>query len=61
MVTREIALARQAMVPLEGKAVLAYWDERQDQLIVYTSTQVPHIIRAGIAQFLGIRRRARCG
>ena len=54
VVTREISLARQAMVPMEGKAVLAYWDERQDQLIVYTSTQVPHIIRAGIAQFLGI-------
>ena len=42
------------MVPFEGKAVLAYWDERQDQLIVYTSTQVPHIIRAGIAQFLEV-------
>jgi carbon-monoxide dehydrogenase large subunit len=54
VVTREISLARQAMVPMEGKAVLAYWDERQDQLVVYTSTQVPHIIRTGIAQFLGI-------
>ena len=53
-VTREMSLARQAMVPLEGKAVLACWDERSDQLVVYTSTQVPHIIRAGIAQFLGL-------
>jgi len=50
----EISLARQAMVPLEGKAVLASWDARSDQLVVYTSTQVPHIIRAGIAQFLGM-------
>ena len=54
VVTREMSLARQAMVPLEGKAVLAYWDERNDQLMVYTSTQVPHIIRAGIAQFLAL-------
>ena len=54
VVTREISLSRQAMVPLEGKAVLAYWDDRSDQLMVYTSTQVPHIIRVGIAQFLGI-------
>ena len=54
VVTREMSLARQAMVPLEGKAVLAYWDERSDQLMIYTSTQVPHIIRAGIAQFLGM-------
>ncbi len=46
--------ARQAMVPMEGKAVLAYWDDRSDQLVVYTSTQVPHIIRVGLAQFLGI-------
>ena len=54
VVTREMSLARQAMVPLEGKAVLAYWDERNDQLVLYTSTQVPHIIRSGIAQFLAL-------
>jgi len=54
VVTREMSLARQAMVPLEGKAVLAYWDERSDQLMIYPSTQVPHIIRAGIAQVLGM-------
>ncbi len=54
VVSREISLARQAMVPLEGKAVLACWDERHDQLMLYASTQVPHIIRVGIAQFLGI-------
>jgi aerobic carbon-monoxide dehydrogenase large subunit len=54
IVKREFSLSRQAMVPLEGKAVLAYWDERSDQLMVYTSTQVPHIIRVGIAQFLAL-------
>lgn len=54
VVRREVSLSRQAMMPLEGKAVLAYWDERADQLIVYSSTQVPHMIRVGLAQFLGI-------
>src|SRR5262245_50082662 len=54
VIRREIALARQAMVPMEGKAVLAHWDDRSDQLVVYASTQVPHIIRVGLAQFLGI-------
>ena len=54
VVRREVALARQAMVPMEGKAVLAHWDDRSDQLVVYASTQVPHIIRVGLAQFLGI-------
>src|SRR5262249_56559566 len=54
VIRREIALARQAMVPMEGKAVLARWDDRTDQLLVYASTQVPHIIRVSLAQFLGI-------
>jgi carbon-monoxide dehydrogenase large subunit len=57
VVTREIELSRQAMVPMEGKAVVAYWDDRADQLIVYTSTQVPHLIRVGIAQSLGLEER----
>jgi aerobic carbon-monoxide dehydrogenase large subunit len=54
VIRREVALARQAMVPMEGKAVLAHWDDRAEQLVVYASTQVPHIIRVGLAQFLGI-------
>ncbi|MGE0875589.1 MAG: xanthine dehydrogenase family protein molybdopterin-binding subunit [Burkholderiales bacterium] len=54
VVKREIELSRQAMVPMEGKAVVAHWDERADQLVMYYSTQTPHIVRTGIAQFLGL-------
>ena len=54
VVKREYKLARQCMAPLEGKGVLAYWDDRADQLVVYTSTQVPHIIRTGLALCLGL-------
>jgi aerobic carbon-monoxide dehydrogenase large subunit len=54
VVKREVSLSRQAMVPLEGKAVVAHWDERTEQLMLYTSTQVPHMIRVGIAQFLNL-------
>ena len=54
VVEREMTMSRQAMVPLEGKAIVADWDYRADQLIVYTSTQVPHVIRIGLAQCLGI-------
>jgi carbon-monoxide dehydrogenase large subunit len=54
VVTRKYRLARQVMNPLEGKAVLAHWDERLNQLLVYTSTQVPHMIRTAIAEHLGI-------
>ena len=59
VVKREIALSRQSMNPLEGKAVLAYWDDRANQLVVYTSTQMPHLMRVGLARFLGLPRR-RC-
>jgi carbon-monoxide dehydrogenase large subunit len=56
-VTREYRMARQCMSPLEGKGVLAYWDDRPDQLVVVTSTQVPHIIRTGLAECLGLEQR----
>ncbi len=54
IVRREFRTGRQVMNPIEGKAVLAYWDDRADQLVVYTSTQVPHMIRSGIAESLGL-------
>jgi carbon-monoxide dehydrogenase large subunit len=57
VVKREYRLARQCMSPMEGKAVLAYWDDRVDQLVVYSSTQTPHLIRTGLALFLGIDQR----
>ena len=56
-VTREYRMNRQAMVPMEGRAVLAEWDDRTDQLVVHTSTQVPHLIRTGLALFLGLEQR----
>lgn len=52
VVRRRVELARQCMVPMEGKAVLAYWDHREDQLVVVSATQVPHMIRTGLAQCL---------
>ena len=54
VVKRDVELSRQAMVPMEGKAVVAHWDERADMLVMYYSTQTPHIVRTGIAQFLGL-------
>ena len=54
VVAREYRMNRQAGVPLEGRAVLAYWDHRLDELVVYDTTQHPHQTRAGIAQFLPI-------
>lgn len=54
VVRRKVALARQTIAPLEGIAVLACWDDRTDQLIIYCSSQSPHLLRIGIAKFLGL-------
>ncbi|SPD56691.1 Xanthine dehydrogenase, molybdenum binding subunit apoprotein (fragment) (plasmid) [Cupriavidus taiwanensis] len=56
VVRRQIDLARQCMVPMEGKAVLAYWDHQFDQLVVYSATQVPHMIRTILAHCLGLEQ-----
>jgi len=50
--------ARVAALPLEARACLAEWDDRDDQLVVHVSTQVPHQVRSGIAQALDIPERA---
>lgn len=54
VVRKKVDLARQVMTPMEGKAVLAYWDHQFNQLIVYSATQVPHLIRTGLSLYLGI-------
>jgi carbon-monoxide dehydrogenase large subunit len=46
--------ARVAALPMEGRACVAEWDDRDDQLVAHVSTQVPHQVRSGIAQALGI-------
>jgi aerobic carbon-monoxide dehydrogenase large subunit len=50
----EMACSRQTMHPMEGKGVLAWWDHRAGQLVVHASTQVPHLIRAGLSECLGL-------
>jgi len=54
VVHKKVDLSRQCMLPMEGMAVLAYWDFQADQLVVYSGTQVPHLVRTGLAQFLGM-------
>lgn len=53
-VTRELRTARQVMSPLEGRGVIASWEERAGQLVLYSSTQQPHIVRTGLAECLGL-------
>jgi len=49
---------RVAALPLEGRACLAEWDDRDDQLVMHVSTQVPHQVRSGVAQALDLPERA---
>jgi len=56
-VTGEYRLNRHAGVPMEGRGVLAYQDHRLHELLVYSSTQFPHVIRTVLAECLGIEER----
>jgi carbon-monoxide dehydrogenase large subunit len=53
-VTREIRTARQCMAPIEGRGVVAVWDSRPEQLTLYSACQMPHIVRTGLAECLGL-------
>lgn len=50
----ELSCARQVMHPMEGRGLLAWWDHRAHQLVVQSATQVPHLIRMGLAEMLNI-------
>jgi len=57
-VSATFASGRVAALPLEGRACLAEWDDRDDQLVMHVSTQVPHQVRSGVAQALGLPERS---
>ena len=56
-VSREYRMNRQSAVPMEGRAILAVWDARLDELLIYTGSQSPHQTRVGMAHVLGIEER----
>src|SRR5215475_861866 len=51
---RQLRLNRQATVSLEGRGVLAYWDYRLDELVVYLSTQGGQVKRLALSRMLGL-------
>lgn len=51
---RVLRMNRQATVSLEGRGVLACWDHRLDELVVYLSCQGAHVMRMGLARALGM-------
>lgn len=45
------------MVPLECKGCIATFDRTLEQLVLTTSTQMPHVVRTGLSQCLGLDER----
>lgn len=54
VVARTFRTARQCMAPMEGRGCLAEWDRHLEQLQLITATQMPHIVRTGLAECLGL-------
>ncbi|MGV9386608.1 xanthine dehydrogenase family protein molybdopterin-binding subunit [Nonomuraea sp. NPDC003707] len=50
--------ARQNALPLETRGAVASWDPREEQLVVHTCTQVPHLVRTLLAECLRLDERA---
>jgi len=53
-VRKKLRMGRHAGVSLEGRGVLTHYDRRLDELVVYSSTQFPHVIRTIMAECLGL-------
>ena len=51
-VRKSLRMGRHAGVSMEGRGVLAHYDRRLDELVVYSSTQFPHVIRTIMAEAL---------
>ena len=58
VIRRTLRTARQHMAPIEGRGLVAHWDRRMGQLVLHTSTQMPHIVRTGLAGCLGLTEEA---
>lgn len=53
-VSKIFRTSRQSMAPIEGRGVVAEWDRQLELLTLTTSTQMPHIVRTGLAECLGL-------
>ncbi|HEX2567652.1 MAG TPA: xanthine dehydrogenase family protein molybdopterin-binding subunit [Burkholderiales bacterium] len=54
-IARRLKFSRHTGVPLEPRSIVADFDASQRHLTVYQATQVPHQMRAAIAECLGLQ------
>jgi carbon-monoxide dehydrogenase large subunit len=47
-------MARHTGTPLENRGCVASWDAAGEKLILWTATQIPHLVRTGLADVLGL-------
>jgi len=57
-VEKSLRMGRHVGVSMETRGVLAHYDNRLGELVVWSSTQFPHVIRTILAQSLGISESA---
>ena len=57
VVERKFRMNRMHPLPLEGRACLASYDSRLDELIVHVAHQLPVPLQIGLAQVLGLSQR----
>src|SRR5690625_2384529 len=57
VIREDFRLNRHGSIPMEGRGVLAFYDYSKDELVVYTSTQFPHVIRTVLAESLNLPER----
>ncbi|HEY7908438.1 MAG TPA: molybdopterin cofactor-binding domain-containing protein [Thermomicrobiales bacterium] len=53
-VSQRIEQQRLAPVPMEGRAVLADYDKGKKSLTLFTSTQIPHLLRTFLSLLIGL-------
>ncbi|MCX5554795.1 xanthine dehydrogenase family protein molybdopterin-binding subunit [Streptomyces sp. NBC_00038] len=54
----ESRTGRQNALPLETRGAVAHWDDREEQLVLHTCTQIPHQVRTVAARSLRLDERA---
>ncbi|MFI7099377.1 xanthine dehydrogenase family protein molybdopterin-binding subunit [Streptomyces sp. NPDC050161] len=54
----ESRTGRQNALPLETRGAVAHWDDREEQLVLQTCTQVPHQVRTVASRCLRLDERA---
>jgi carbon-monoxide dehydrogenase large subunit len=50
----DLTTNRQSGIPLENRACVAVYDAADERLTLWTSTQIPHLVRTGLADCLGL-------